>query len=201
MKRKLFLAIAFLLTAALLFSLAACELTGSGTSKEEGTSNATSSPSQTTSGKVGETISNGKWKLTLKEAKTYTEIKSEYFTDTPDEGKVYLALFFEAENISAEDDYFNYLYGDSYVDSYSVNSEILLSDIDGQKTMAGNIAAGKKLIGYLVWAVPEDWSEFEFNYNDDFWGNEGIEKLTFKINFDEATKVVADTSELASVEE
>lgn len=44
--------------------------------------------------KVGQTVTGDKWAISLLSAKTFTEIKDEYYTDTPEEGKIYLVLFF-----------------------------------------------------------------------------------------------------------
>ena len=71
--------------------------------------------------KVGQTVTGDKWAISLLSAKTFTEIKDEYYTDTPEEGKIYLVLFFEVENVSNEDDYFNYFNIESYVDGYNLS--------------------------------------------------------------------------------
>ena len=73
---------------------------------------------------VGNTISGDDWKIKLESAKMYDEISGEYCKDVPADGKKYLVLFFEVENVSNKDDYFNYLYLESYLDGYSARAVI-----------------------------------------------------------------------------
>lgn len=120
---------------------------------------------------VGMTVESDDWKISLLDAKQYKEIAmSSLYINTPDEGKEYLVLFFEAENISGKDDYFNYLYFESYVDDYNTNIEILMGEVDGYSTMTGDVAAGKKIKGYIAWEVSTDWQELEVTYNNDPFG-------------------------------
>lgn len=57
---------------------------------------------ENTAAKVGQTVTGEKWAISLLSAKTYTEIVDVYYTEKPDEGKIFLVLFFEVENVSAE---------------------------------------------------------------------------------------------------
>ncbi|NLZ45381.1 MAG: DUF4352 domain-containing protein [Clostridiales bacterium] len=60
---------------------------------------------------VGEYVKNDTWQISLLDAKEFDKIEDgEYLSDEPDEGKKFLVLFFEVENISSEDDYFNYFF-------------------------------------------------------------------------------------------
>ena len=136
----------------------------------------TASEKASAAGSVGEAISDGKWKLSLLSAKTYTEVGGEYFKDKPEDGEVFLVLFFEAENVSGKDDYFNYFYVNSYVDGYEKDVKVLLTDVDKNSTLVGDVAAGKRLKGCLAWTVPKNWSEFEFNYKE-----LGGSKITFTV--------------------
>lgn len=128
-------------------------------------------------GKVGDTVSNNKWALTVQSAKVFDELKGDLTTETPDDGNVYLVLFCEVENKTEKDDYFNYFYLDSYVDGYSTSFEITLTKPDGYSTLTGDVAAGKKLKGALVWQVSKEWKEFETSYKE--IGTE--EKITFNV--------------------
>ena len=121
--------------------------------------------------KVGQTVTGEKWAISLLSAKTYTEIVDEYYTEKPDEGKIFLVLFFEVENVSAEDDYFNRLNFESYVDGYSQSHDVLMNSPDGYRTLTGDVAAGKKLKGCLTWEVSPDWSELEVSYKSSVWGS------------------------------
>lgn len=117
---------------------------------------------------IGEYSESENWKISLLDAKTYTSIPDEsgVYTDEPDNGKIYLVAFLEAENVSGEDNYFNYLYLDAYADGYGTDIEFLINKPDGYDTLAGDVAAGKKIKGCLAWQVDENWSEFEFSYKN-----------------------------------
>ena len=118
--------------------------------------------------KMGDTVKGDKWGITLQSAKLFDEIKmNDLMSDKPEEGKQFLVLFFEVENVSGEDDYFNYFYVEGYVDGYSQDMKILLSKPDGADTLTGDVAAGKKMKGQLTWEVSKDWKEFEVSYKND----------------------------------
>ena len=105
--------------------------------------------------------------------------KSEYFSDTPSDGKSFLVLFFEVENVSNEDDYFNYFNIESYVDGYNTPIKLLLNDPDGIDVLTGDVAAGKKLKGHLAWEVSPGWKELEVSYKDNLWT--GGKAATFRV--------------------
>ena len=122
---------------------------------------------------IGQYIEKGNWKISLLDAKTYTRIPSEneFLKQESASGKEYLILFFEADNISNENDYFNYLYFNAYADHTSTDIATLIGDIDGFGSVSGDVAAGKKIKGYAAWEVDAGWSSFEVSYNDDIWSN------------------------------
>ena len=111
-----------------------------------------STPDAQTAG-VGQTVTGDKWAISLLSAKTYPEISSDFYTEKPEDGKIYLVLFFEVENVSNEDDYFNYFNIESYVDGYNSQISILMNKPDGVDALTGDVAAGKKLKGQLAWEV------------------------------------------------
>lgn len=116
---------------------------------------------------VGDTIEGEVWKISLLDAKEYDKIEDEYFNDVPQDGYKYLVLFFEVENVSNEDDYFNYFYIESYLDSYSTDLKIIINKPDGYDTLTGDVSAGKKMKGCLTYEVPASgWSELEVSYKN-----------------------------------
>ncbi len=131
--------------------------------------------------KPGESVQNSNLKISLTSAKLYDSIdvgEEDYSIEiTPDDGKKYLILFFEAENISDEDQYINIFYYDSYLDDTAVDSETLLTDVEGYSMFTGDIASGKKLKGYVAYQVDPDWEKLEFTYTD------GISSDSDKYNF------------------
>lgn len=131
---------------------------------------------------VGETVSSDNWKVTLRFTKQYKEIKSDdgLYTDKPSEGKVYLVLFFEAENISDKEDYFNPLYFSAYTNEYSSDMKLLINKPNGEENLGGNVAPGKKTKGYLAYEVKPSWTDFEITYREGITDN--ADKLSFKLN-------------------
>lgn len=131
---------------------------------------------------VGEAVLSDNWKVTLRFAKQYKEIKSDdgLYTDKPSEGKVYLVLFFDAENISDKEDYFNPLYFSAYTNEYSSDMKLLINKPNGEENLGGNVAPGKKTKGYLAYEVKPSWTNFEITYKDGI--TENSDKLSFKLN-------------------
>ena len=130
---------------------------------------------------IGGTGSTEKYKITLTGAKTYTEISNnQYIKDTADEGKEFVVLFFDASNISSEDDYLNRLYFSAYADSTSVDQAVLFSSPDDYGCLTGDLAAGKNMTGYLAWEVNKGWKELEVQYKEMTGG-----KIVFKVQADE----------------
>lgn len=130
---------------------------------------------------LGQYVEGKDWKISLLNAETYTAISdnSGFYTEEPDSGKVYLVMFLEAENISDKDNYFNPLYVEAYADGYSVSTELLINKPDNAEAITGDVAAGKKIKGYIAWQVDNDWSEFEMTYKSGTWTNE--KAASFKI--------------------
>ncbi len=177
MRKIWMVAVAMVLSAALAGCAAGGGTTSGGTSGGEA---AKTTQAQAEAAGVGDTVKGEKWSISLQSAKLFDEIKTNaYLSDKPAEGKQFLVLFFEVENVSAEDDYFNYLLFDSYVDGYSQSLKLLLSKPDDTDALTGDVAAGKKLKGYLAWEVSKDWKELETSYRDDVWSAE--KTATFKV--------------------
>lgn len=122
---------------------------------------------------IGQYIEGDNWRISLLDAKTYSSISESggFYTDKPEAGKEFLVLFLEAENISDEDDYFNYLNFKAYADDSHVKNTMIMNDVDGYDSVSGDVASGKKIKGYAVWEVNTGWSNFEVSYDDDVWSN------------------------------
>ena len=196
--------LAFLMAAAIAVSVAGCTIeesseeskvitdipSSSEESKEEPKEESKEEPEESkeeaTAAKVGQSVEGPDWKISLTSAKIFEKFGDEFFTEEPEDGKVYLTCFFEVENVSDEDDYFNYFYIESYVDGYNQQFATTMSDVDGMKLLTGDVAAGKKLKGYLAWEVPSDWEELEISYKDDLWT--GDKAATFVVTPDQLSK-------------
>lgn len=114
---------------------------------------------------IGTEISSDKWNVKLIDVKKY-ETVGDIFTQSADDGKEFVIFYLEAENVSSADDYFNTLYFRSYVDGYITEQTLLLSDIDGYSSMSGDVAAGKKIKGYVAVQAPLGWKSIELIYDD-----------------------------------
>ncbi len=125
-------------------------------------------------------MANDIWELTLLDAKTYTEITGDFYSDTPSSGKVYMVVFLEAKNISSADEHFNMLYVNAYDGDYAVDIAVVLNDVDGYSLMGGTAAPGKKVKGYYAFEIDENWETFEFTYYELFTHKD--QKLQFTIH-------------------
>lgn len=136
---------------------------------------------------VGEYVENKDWKISLLEAREYDSIDDEYYSDKPEiEGNKFIVLFFEVENVSNEDNHFNMFYYESYIDGYSADTELLMNDPENYKMLSGDVAAGKKMKGYVAYEVTPDWQEIEFSYKD--WVGTSNKVATFLIKPENITK-------------
>lgn len=162
----------FLIVLTLCACFSGCVVTDNpdSTDKVENTTNGSDEGS--TVAHVGESVSSKNWKITLQSAKTYDVIKSDYIENKPAEGMEYLVLFFEVENLTQKENFFNYLYVQSYIDSYTANLKLILGDVEGYEILSGNVAAGKKMKGCLVWEVGPNWEELELSYKNDLFSME-----------------------------
>lgn len=171
MKKYLLLALA----AVLALSSFGCTKAGKNGSYQE-TGTLAASEVQTTAAKpeeggihAGNYLKKSKFKFSFVKAKQYTEIKeSEFYTNTPAAGNVYLVLFFDVENVSDKNQYINPFYFKAYQDNYEVDDKsILITKIDGYSTFSGgDLAPGKKSKGYLAYELPADWKNLEVTYKE-----------------------------------
>lgn len=107
--------------------------------------------------------------VTENEGKQYNE---------PAEGNVFLLCEFTIDNQSEKELAVSSIMSfDAYVDSYAVNQSITgLITVEGNKQLDGTVAPGKKMNGVIAYEVPQDWKEFEVNFEPDIWSGK---KLTF----------------------
>ncbi len=133
---------------------------------------------------VGDTVTGNEWKITLESAKVYDEIADEYYSDVPKDGKKYLVLFFEVENISDKDSFFNYYYLESYLDGYGTTSVLTINKPEGYDDLTGDVASGKKMKGCLKYEVNSDWEELEVSYKE--WVGNSDKIATFVVTPDKA---------------
>ena len=123
---------------------------------------------------------NNKWKITYLNYKE-TPQKNEY--TKAEEGKEFLFVFFEIENISNEQQIFSSIYSEYYVDDVSV-LQYPLGMVDEYQPMVGGIsvAPGKKTMGCIAIQVDPNWKTFEFIYNEDILKKDNDNVIKFLLN-------------------
>lgn len=104
---------------------------------------------------------------------TATEIKESDGTDffVPDAGNVFVGVKFEIENISSETQALSSLlmfsaYADDVKCDYSVSAACAF-----EKTLDGEISAGKKLVGWYAVEVPKGWKTLELEVQSSWLSN------------------------------
>lgn len=114
---------------------------------------------------VDDVVSNDKWKLTYLNYKTYSEVN--YFKPVT-EGNKFLAVFFELENLTSDDQSFG-LSPSYYIDDYKVKP-VILGDIDGasEPILGIKVSAGKKAKIFLAFEVSPNWSKFNMEFAELF---------------------------------
>lgn len=149
------------------------QTTGTIAATEEKTEAETEAPTkaepESSAIKPGNFVEHDNFKISFEMAKQYDEIQqgdSEFLIAKPDDGKKYLVLFFEFENVSDEEQNVNMLYGKAYCDDYDINSTLLMVQPEGYSTLSGDLDVGKKRKGYVAYEVDPDWKKLEFTYKD-----------------------------------
>ena len=123
---------------------------------------------------------NDKWKMTYLDCKTYKEI-NEYTKAA--EGKEFVIVAFDVENISTEGQNFSFFWLGSYFDDYKTPVSILGEQIDGATMLGANtIEAGKKIKGYLAYEVEPEWKKIDIIYNESLLPDEEENKMSFTIS-------------------
>lgn len=121
-----------------------------------------------------------KWKMTFLDCKSYNEIDS--YTKAG-EGKEFVILTFELENITEVSQTFSVFYLSSYFDDFKTPITVLGQQINGASLMAtAELDAGKKIKGYLSYEVEPNWSTIDIIYNDDLYDTTNENAITFTIN-------------------
>lgn len=115
---------------------------------------------------IGQTANSGDFAITLN---SISESMGTNEFIQPSEGNVYVICEITIENNSKKDVTISSLVCfEAYVDDFSVNQSITgLSAAENKNQLDGDVAAGKKINGVIVYEVPNDWKEFEIRINPD----------------------------------
>lgn len=105
---------------------------------------------------------------------TATELKESTGTDffVPESGNVFVGIRFTVENTSDKATSLSSLmmfegYADDVKLSYSMNAACAFDD----GTLDGELAPGKKMVGWYSMEVPQNWAEIEIDVQNDLFGN------------------------------
>jgi len=136
-------------------------------------------------GRVGDTLLTEDFKIKLTDAKIYDMIeKDEENKEQAKEGKEYLVLFLDIENISYETSSIYSHDFNGYIENYSITEKIIDTDIEGIEPLNANLLPGTKAKGYIIYEVNKNWSEFELCY-EDWYGD----KIVFTVANEEKTNI------------
>lgn len=96
---------------------------------------------------------------------------SEY--NTPSEGNVFLMAEFEITNNTSEVLAISSMLSfEAYADDYKLDySFSALMEKEGNQ-LDGEIAAGKKMKGWIGWELPQDYQNVEVHFTDNVWSND-----------------------------
>ena len=124
---------------------------------------------------VGETAEYNDIQVTLKEVITS---KGDNLLSKPDDGNEYAIFVFDINNNSEKDiSMSSVVCFEAYCDDMSMEQDILglqSPEAKKYKQLDGDIAAGKKMSGAIVYQVPTDWKKIEVNVNPGFWSIKDI---------------------------
>ena len=133
----------------------------------EDTKNSFKDINGTTSFKVNETFQNKYEKITMTEVNPNVTDYNEYLG--PKDGNKIIALKFEVENISDNND-------ELYVSSYSFNAyadgvaaDSYMYATDKYNDLSATVGKGKKAVGYVLYEVPANAQKITVEYNANFW--------------------------------
>lgn len=119
-----------------------------------------------------------KWKMTYKNFKAVKSVDK--YTKAED-GKEFVIVSFELENITAETQTFSsMMYLDSYFDDVKAKQKIIYYDNE-QSLISVSVEPGKKVKGYLAYEVDVAWKKLELVYNDDIFDKNNENTMNFCI--------------------
>ena len=120
-----------------------------------------------TSFRINEAFQNKYEKITMTEMNLNVTDYNEYLG--PKDGNKIIALKFEVENISSDNDelYVSSFEFNAYADGVAADSYIYGSD--KYNDLSATVGKGKKTIGYVLYEVPINSQKITVEYNTNFW--------------------------------
>jgi hypothetical protein len=122
---------------------------------------------------------NDHWKMTYTGYKECTEVGYSKASD----GKKFVIVNLEVENISDEPQNFSMLWLSTYFDDFKFPLTIIGEQIDGATMLAANsIEPGKKIKGYLAYEIDKDWNTLDIVYKETVDVKDDSNKIEFNIS-------------------
>lgn len=114
---------------------------------------------------MNKTNGNEKVSVTLIGLKQYDKLENDSYTDTPEEGNVYLVMFLQVSNHDNGDDYINPENLSATVDGNEIQNCALFNPPESYEPIFNHISNGEERMGFIAWQVPSDWQKLEMEYD------------------------------------
>ncbi len=89
-----------------------------------------------------------------------------------DDGKVFIGVNFEIENISDEEQSISsLLLFDAYSDDIKCEYSLSANVVFGEGTLDGKLSPGKKLVGWYAVEAPQNWQKLELEVKSSWLSN------------------------------
>ena len=132
-------------------------------------------------GTVGDTLTDGDVKITFVDATIYDEIA----TIKPNDGNLFVVLFFNVKNVSDDSRYISVHNFDGMVYGNEVYDKNVLVNVDGYDSLGSFVLPDDDVNGYIVYEVPKDWRLFEVSYRENSFDKESIVFSLYNENVDD----------------
>lgn len=123
--------------------------------------------------RVGETLKADDLRITYQSAEVW-ESDNEFIR--PDDGNVFIRLYFDIENVGSSDEITGAYDFDCYADGVKMDESFYG---DNMLQAFTTISSSRKISGYVYFEVPADAQNIEVEYETDFWSDE---KAIFKVD-------------------
>lgn len=145
-----------IITAILVMSLFSTMVVGCATETKE--HKAEREEKQSKKYQVGDVIETDELKITYKKADVFVS-DNEYIQ--PGEGKEFIYIEIEAENISKDDAYISIMDFNCYADGVECDYGVYMDD-----AISANLSPTRKAVGTVSFTVPKDAKSIEIEYDD-----------------------------------
>lgn len=114
---------------------------------------------------MNNTNGNEKVSITMTGLCQYPALENDTYTDTPEDGNVFLVMFLQVRNHDNGNDYINPEALSAAVDGVDVTNCALFNQPESYEPIFDHINKGEERSGFIVWQVPSDWKQFHMEYD------------------------------------